>query len=588
GNQINGDIVVQISSAQGDSHGIFWTFNGEHFDALEIDFTPDIEASEYFWTTELPPEIWFGAKDGIAYANGKQWVQFEAEEGLRTDVPHCMLELKDGRLWLGAGSYIYELQSNRWVQIYFAREKINDLIEARDGTIWVASNNGVHRYFQKTWLTHNTIEGLPSNTVYMLYEDVTGSVFAATTRGVSRYAPQSDMEAPITNIEIPKESSQRDIKRGTVVTFNSIDKWEHTPNERLLYSYRQDNEVWHPFSYTNNIILGDLPAGVHKIEVQAMDRNGNIEVQPPIFRFNFTIPWNEDPRLMTMTWAAGIITLLLTGFAINRHLQLKRSYAEVEKIVDIRTKELEQANKELLQDQKMKALGTLASGIAHDFNSILSIIKGSIQIIEENPDDTDKVRKRVGRMHSVVDQGAGIVQSMLGYVRRKNEPSHLYDLNSVVLEAIRFSKDQQSTQPIEYHVNPKIGELKMAPDLVKQILINLINNAADSMDHDGVVSIHLSLFKSFAGHVALKPNKADNYAVLRIMDSGVGISEEIVGRIFEPFYTTKAFSSRRGTGLGLSMVYEMAREMGAGLSVDSKPGQGSQFFVYFPMEKSYQ
>ena len=499
-----------------------------------------------------------------------------------------MLELKDGRLWLGAGSYIYELQSNRWVQIYFAREKINDLIEARDGTIWVASNNGVHRYFQKTWLTHNTIEGLPSNTVYMLYEDVTGSIFAATTRGVSRYAPQSDMDAPITNIEIPKESSQKDIKRGTVVTFNSIDKWEHTPNERLLYSYRQDNEVWHPFSYTNNIILGDLPAGVHKIEVQAMDRNGNIEVQPPIFRFNFTIPWNEDPRLMTMTWAAGIITLLLTGFAINRHLQLKRSYAEVEKIVDIRTKELEQANKELLQDQKMKALGTLASGIAHDFNSILSIIKGSIQIIEENPDDTDKVRKRVGRMHSVVDQGAGIVQSMLGYVRRKNEPSHLYDLNSVVLEAIRFSKDQQSTQPIEYHVNPKIGELKMAPDLVKQILINLINNAADSMDHDGVVSIHLSLFKSFAGHVALKPNKADNYAVLRIMDSGVGISEEIVGRIFEPFYTTKAFSSRRGTGLGLSMVYEMAKEMGAGLSVDSKPGQGSQFSVYFPMEKSYQ
>ena len=324
-----------------------------------------------------------------------------------------MLELKDGRLWLGAGSYIYELQSNRWVQIYFAREKINDLIEARDGTIWVASNNGVHRYFQETWLTHNTIEGLPSNTVYMLYEDVTGSIFAATTRGVSRYAPQSDMDAPITNIEIPKESSQKDIKRGTVVTFNSIDKWEHTPNERLLYSYRQDNEVWHPFSYTNNIILGDLPAGVHKIEVQAMDRNGNIEVQPPVFRFNFTIPWNEDPRLMTMTWAAGIITLLLTGFAINRHLQLKRSYAEVEKIVDIRTKELEQANKELLQDQKMKALGTLASGIAHDFNSILSIIKGSIQIIEENPDDTDKVRKRVGRMHSVVDQGAGIVQSML-------------------------------------------------------------------------------------------------------------------------------------------------------------------------------
>jgi two-component system cell cycle sensor histidine kinase/response regulator CckA len=77
----------------------------------------------------------------------------------------------------------------------------------------------------------------------------------------------------------------------------------------------------------------------------------------------------------------------------------------------------------------------------------------------------------------------------------------------------------------------------------------------------------------------IKTNKADSYAVIRIVDTGVGISGEIINRIFEPFYTTKAFSSRRGTGLGLSMVYEMAKEMGAGLSVDSKPGQGSQFYM---------
>jgi hypothetical protein len=183
GIQNNGDVVVQVSSTEGNSHEIFWTFDGEHFSCLDINLSPDLRTSEYFWTTELPPEIWFGARDGIAYANGKRWVQFEPEEGLRTDTPHCMLELKDGRLWLGAGSYIYELQSNRWVQIYFAREKINDILEARDGTIWVASNNGVHRYSQDTWLTHNTVEGLPSNTVYMLYEDVTGVVYAATTRG---------------------------------------------------------------------------------------------------------------------------------------------------------------------------------------------------------------------------------------------------------------------------------------------------------------------------------------------------------------------------------------------------------------------
>ena len=580
GKQTNGEIIVQSSQSLNDSQGIFWTFNGERYNSLDINLAHDRREAEFFWTSELPPEIWFGARDGIAYTNGKQWIQYEPEDGLGSHTPHCMLELNDGSLWLGAGSYIYELQRNRWVQIYFAREKINDILEARDGTVWVASNNGVHRYSQGTWLTHNTEEGLPSNTIYTLHEDVTGTLHAATTRGISNYVPQSDLAAPITNIEITGDNKQTDIKLGTVVAFNSIDKWGHTPTDRLLYSFRQDSEAWKPFSYTNHFTLGDLPAGMHKIEVRAMDRNGNIEEQAPTFRFNFTIPWNEDPRLMAMTAAAALITLILAGFAVNRHLQLKRSYAEVEKMVNQRTKELELANKELLQDQKMKALGTLASGIAHDFNSILSIIKGSIQIIESNPNDPEKVQKRVGRMHSVVDQGAGIVQSMLGYVRRKNEPSQLHDLNRVIQEAIRLTEDQKNTQSIQYHANPKIGKLYMAPDLVKQILINLINNAMDSMDQEGIVAIHSEMFHSFTGHVALKPRKSDGYAVIRIADTGVGISQEIIGRIFEPFYTTKAFSSRRGTGLGLSMVYEMAKEMGAGLSVDSNPGQGSEFFIY--------
>jgi hypothetical protein len=115
---------------------------------------------------------------------------------------------------------------------------------------------------------------------------------------------------PLQILRSTKRTIKRIYKRGTVVTFKSIDKWEHTPTERLLYSYRQDSEAWHPFSYTNHIVLGDLPAGVHKIEVRAMDRNGNIETQPPIFRFNFTIPWNEDPRLMAMTGAAAFITLI--------------------------------------------------------------------------------------------------------------------------------------------------------------------------------------------------------------------------------------------------------------------------------------
>jgi signal transduction histidine kinase len=286
---------------------------------------------------------------------------------------------------------------------------------------------------------------------------------------------------------------------------------------------------------------------------------------------------------MGMTIGAIVVTVLLAGFAVNRHLQLKRSYAEVERIVAIRTRELERANHELLQDQKMKALGTLASGIAHDFNSILSIIKGSVQIIEANSTNAEKVRKRVDRIHSVIDQGAGIVRSMLGYVRRKNEPSQPHDLNRITREAIQLTEENTTGHRIEFLDNPSIGKVTIVPDLIRQILINLINNAMDSMETEGCILIRLEETREFSGHVALKPKNEAPFAVLRIQDSGVGISHEIVSRIFEPFYTTKAFSSRRGTGLGLSMVYEMAREMGAGLSVTSSPGKGSLFSIYISL-----
>ena len=98
-----------------------------------------------------------------------------------------------------------------------------------------------------------------------------------------------------------------------------------------------------------------------------------------------------------------------------------RSYAEVEKKVAERTRELEVANRQLLHSQKMNALGTLAAGIAHDFNNILSIIKGSAQIIEDNLDNHGKVRTRVDRINTVVEQGAGIVKAMLGFSRDSDE-----------------------------------------------------------------------------------------------------------------------------------------------------------------------
>ena len=148
---------------------------------------------------------------------------------------------------------------------------------------------------------------------------------------------------------------------------------------------------------------------------------------------------------MELIMGAMVIMVVLAGLAVNRHIRLKRSYAEVERLVRSRTEELEKANRELLQDQKMKALGTLASGIAHDFNSILSIIKGSVQLIESRSQKPEIIQKRIQRIHSVIDQGAGIVHSMLGYVRRGAKRIASADLNEVVGEAVKMAEASDQT-----------------------------------------------------------------------------------------------------------------------------------------------
>jgi signal transduction histidine kinase len=264
-------------------------------------------------------------------------------------------------------------------------------------------------------------------------------------------------------------------------------------------------------------------------------------------------------------------------------LQLKRSYAEVERIVAERTAQLEKANQELLHSQKMRALGTLAAGIAHDFNNILSIIKGSAQIIESNPADKEKVLTRANRIQMVVEQGSGIVRSMLGMGKvgdfTECNPAELVE------ESIRLLGDRfPSHVHVKYERDGVPPALTCSKGVIHQILLNLILNAVDASGGEGTIILRTRVVRDVAEGVALPPNPAASYLAIDVVDKGVGIPSDVLPRIFEPFYTTKGFSSRRGTGLGLSMVYELAKGLGYGLAVQSKVGEGTTFTLLAPLE----
>jgi two-component system, cell cycle sensor histidine kinase and response regulator CckA len=231
----------------------------------------------------------------------------------------------------------------------------------------------------------------------------------------------------------------------------------------------------------------------------------------------------------------------------------------------------------------MRALGTLAAGIAHDFNNILSIIKGSAQIIENNPSDKDKVLTRVNRIQTVVDQGAGIVRSMLGMGKvgdfTECNPAELVE-ETIRLLGDRFPAEVQVKYEKDGTPPPP---LTCSKGVIHQILLNLILNAVDASNGEGTVVLRTRVIKDAGTGLPLAPEPAPAYLAIDVIDKGIGIAAECLPRIFEPFYTTKGFSSRRGTGLGLSMVYELAKGLSYGLAIESKLGEGSVFTLLAPL-----
>jgi signal transduction histidine kinase len=585
----DGRLCIQILSGEASAqHYRLETYDGTTFEPLSV---PPPEPLLGTGLSRLfvaqNGDLWVSADHGTACFHDQKWRTFTSTDKSGPESVVGFAELPDGRIWCATPDKVWGFDGRSWSALRVGMDRINAFIGTRDGSLWVAGGSGLHRFFQGAWVENGTEEGLPGGGVRELYEDQRGRVWAGTARGLSLYHPEADLDPPRTSTQTLTDKEKNIPAGGTItLTFNAQDKWKYTPRHRLLFSCRLDGHDWSPFQEERSVSFPGLPAGKHYFQVRAMDRNCNIDPSPARLEFLVVLPWYKESRPVLIALAGLAVALFFAGLAFNRHRQLLRSYAEVEQKVAQRTRELEIANLQLLHSQKMNALGTLAAGIAHDFNNILSIIKGSAQIIEDNLDNPQKVSTRVDRIKTVVEQGAGIVKAMLGFSRDSGDQPALCDLNAVLDDTVKLLGDRFLREvQINLERAPDLPEVSCSKDLIQQVLLNFIFNAAESMTSRKQIILATRQLDKLPASLVLAPAPAAHYAAISVQDFGTGISPENLPRIFEPFFTTKALSVRRGTGLGLSMVYELAKKMDAGLAVESVVDQGSTFTLILPLRE---
>ncbi len=260
----------------------------------------------------------------------------------------------------------------------------------------------------------------------------------------------------------------------------------------------------------------------------------------------------------------------------------KKSHSVIVYSVISNITERKQLEAQLQQSQKLEAIGRLAGGIAHDFNNILTVIIGNAELLLDTlPEDTP-IRWEIDQINKVGNRAASLTRQLLAFSRQQILTPAIINLNTAVAEMDQMlrrliGEDISFTTIFE----PELGKIKADPGQIEQVILNLAVNARDAMPNGGKLTITTAntiLTSEHARHrLGALPGP---HVMLAVSDTGIGMDDETKAHIFEPFFTTK--EQGKGTGLGLATIHGIVAQSGGHIRVNSQPGQGTTFKVYFP------
>ncbi|RLA85871.1 MAG: PAS domain-containing sensor histidine kinase [Deltaproteobacteria bacterium] len=238
-------------------------------------------------------------------------------------------------------------------------------------------------------------------------------------------------------------------------------------------------------------------------------------------------------------------------------------------------KRLQETQLQLLQSEKLRSLGEMAAGVAHEINNPLGGILLYASLLLEELSPEDQKRKDVERIVSEATRCKEIVKSLLEFARQSSPDKELVNVNSAINEGLLFLENQATFHNIRIvkELDPGLPPVYGNVGQLKQVFMNIMLNAVDAMHGEGTLTIRTSL------------SQDAREVIISFTDTGVGIPKEILPRIFDPFFTTKEVG--KGTGLGLSVSYGIVKEHGGRIEVESEVGKGSTFRVILPAAEGY-
>lgn len=561
---------------------------------------PGYKQKHVFSLVETEPGIfWAGVTGGIERWVGESIETFGAAEGVSPDDDiHAIIQTRSGDLWFGSmGAGLYRYNGEHFQHFTKAdglrSNSVRAIREGADGTLWIANRGtGVSALRGDRWVHYGLAHGLPNAPALGFVETAEGALWIGS-QAPALYRFRPDRDAPDTEILVGP--AQIDSHGIGVFSFAGRDAWNQTPIRDLHFAWRvvpdlpETGAPWSPYSTQTTIVTDALDHGDYRFEVRGSDENGNADPTPAIANFTVLPPLWMKPGFyipLSLSIVLAAVALLFQWFSRRALLDseaalrieveirkraealLEQHSENLEELVEERTRVLARVQEELIRKERLATLGQLTATVSHELRNPLRTIQSSLFTIEK------RVRGMGLNLEAALDRTARsvrrcdkIIEELLDFTRANELYPQTVQVDAWLRETL---DDLGAPENVRMEVTLDCpARIRIDGELMRRVLINLLGNAVQAMNEAECPE----------RVIAVRSMERGGRAEIYVEDTGPGIPEDVLERIFEPLFSTKNF----GVGLGTNIVRNIMLRHNGGIEYANREGaRGTRVLLWLP------